>query len=203
VPTQHDHTDVDAPGNQPAQPDWAAPLYLRHRETMLRVAASRLRLAGRDTDQAQDIVNQVFLEVMNHPPATPGNWEAYLVKATINRTKDHLTSAEARRAIPAGTGSTEEEAALLDHAADYDLEDEALRALLTEQVRHRIREVLAGLPTDQNQVVRLRWLDGMSNVQIAPLLGVTPQRVSQLWKAGFGTLWSALRDDPGIWLEDE
>lgn len=67
---QHDHHDVDAPGNQPARPDWAA-LYQRHRETMLRVAASLLRQAGRDTDQAQDVVNQVFVEVMNNPRTRP------------------------------------------------------------------------------------------------------------------------------------
>ena len=50
---QHDRNDVDAPGDQPARPDWAA-LYQRHRETMLLFAASLLRQAGRDTDQAQD-----------------------------------------------------------------------------------------------------------------------------------------------------
>jgi DNA-directed RNA polymerase specialized sigma subunit len=52
-------------------------------------------------------------------------------------------------------------------------------------------------------VVRHRLFDAMSNVEIAPLLGVSPQRVSQLWKAGWGTVWSALRDDPGLWLEEE
>ena len=113
-----DHNDVDAPGNQPARPDWAA-LYQRHRESMLRVAASLLRQAGRDTDQAQDIVNQVFVEVMNNPPDPPGNWEAYLVKATANRTKDHMTTAEARRAVPAGTGARDDGPDLLDRAGDY------------------------------------------------------------------------------------
>ena len=36
----------------------------------------------------------------------------------------------------------------------------------------------------------------MSNVEIAPVLGVTPQRVSQLWKAGWGTMWSTLSRRP-------
>lgn len=199
---QHAHDDVAAPGNQPARPDWAA-LYQRHRETMLRVAASLLRQAGRDTDQAQDVVNQVFVEVMNNPPDPPGNWEAYLVKAAVYRTKDHMTTAEARRAVPAGIGTRDDGPVLLDRAADYDVEGQALRAVRSEQLRHRVREVLAGLPDDQRRVVRLRLFNGMSNVEIAPVLGVTPQRVSQLWKAGWGTVWSALRDDPGLWLEDE
>ncbi len=199
---QHEHNHVDAPGNQPARPDWAA-LYQRHRETMLRVAASLLRQASRDTDQAQDIVNQIFVEVMNNPPDPPGNWEAYLVRATANRTKDHMTTAEARRAVPAGTGARGDGSVLLDRATDTDVAEQALRAVRTEQLRHRVREVLAGLPDDQRRVVRLRLFDGMGNVEIAPLLSVTPQRVSQLWKAGWSTVWSALRDDPGLWLEDE
>jgi RNA polymerase sigma-70 factor (ECF subfamily) len=199
---QHHYHDVGNPGNQSARPDWAA-LYQRHRETMLRVAASLLRQAGRDADQAQDIVNQVFLEVMKNPPDPPGNWEAYLVKATVYRTKDHMSAAEARRAFPAGTGSGEGGPFLLDRAADHDVAEQALRAVRTEQLRHRIREVLAGLPGDQRRVVRLRLFDEMSNVEIASLLGVTPQRISQLWKAGWGTVWSTLHDDPGLWLEDD
>lgn len=199
---QHRHNDVDASGDQPARPDWAA-LYQRHRESMLRVAANLLRQAGRDTDQAQDVVNQVFMEVMNKPPDLPDNWEAYLVKATANRTKDHMTVAEARRAVPVGTGTQDDGPDLLERADDSDVEEDALRAVRTQQLRHRVREVLAGLPDDQRRVVRYRLFDKLSNVQIAPVLGVTPQRVSQLWKAGWGTMWSTLSDDPELWLEDE
>jgi RNA polymerase sigma factor (sigma-70 family) len=92
---------------------------------------------------------------------------------------------------------------LLDRVADYDAEEQALRAVHTEQLRHRVQEVLAGLTDDQRRVIRLRPFDRMSNVEIAPLLGVTPQRVSQLWKAGWVTMWPALRDNSGLWLEDE
>jgi hypothetical protein len=34
----------------------------------------------------------------------------------------------------------------LNRAADYDVEEQALRALHTEHLRHRIREVLTALP---------------------------------------------------------
>jgi hypothetical protein len=40
---------------------------------------------------------------------------------------------------------------------------------------------------------------GQSDAEIAPLLGVTPQQVSQLWNSGFTTLRSALRADPAVW----
>lgn len=199
---QHHHKDVDALGDSPARPDWAA-LYQGHRASMLRVAASLLRQADRDADQAQDIVNQVFVEVMNKPPDQPGNWEAYLVKATANRTKDRMTAAEARRAVPVGTGASDDGPDLLDRAGDSDVEQAALSAVRAQQLRHRVRELLTGLPDDQRRVVRLRLFDRLSNVEIAPVLDVTPQRVSQLWKAGWATMWSTLRDAPELWLEDE
>ena len=101
---QEEQSGAVPAGDQGPRPDWAA-LYERHRGAMLRVAASRLRLAGRDTDQARDVVNQVFVEVMSHPPATVSNWESYLVRATSHRVTDRLSAAEARRAFPAGTGA--------------------------------------------------------------------------------------------------
>lgn len=198
---QEEQSGAVRAGNQAPRPDWAA-LYERHRGAMLRVAASRLRLAGRDTDQAQDVVNQVFVEVMSRPPATVSNWESYLVRATSHRVSDHMSAAEARRAFPAGTGAGNP-ADLLDTAAPDDVEDQAFKALRSEQLRHRIRELLVGLTDSERRVVRLRLFDGRPNVEIAALLGVSQARVSQLWRSGFGTLWSAARADPAIGLDDE
>jgi len=114
-----------------------------------------------------------------------------------------MTAAEARRAVPVGTGASDDGPDLLDRAGDSDVEQVALRAVRAQQLRHRVREILTGLPDDQRRVVRLRLFDRLSNVEIAPVLDVTPQRVSQLWKAGWATMWSTLRDAPELWLEDE
>jgi hypothetical protein len=76
----------------------------------------------------------------------------------------------------------------LNRAADYDVEEQALPALHTEHLRHRIREVLAALPDEQRRAIRLRLFEARSDAEIAPLLGVTPQRVSPLWNSGFTTL---------------
>ena len=87
----------------------------------------------------------------------------------------------------------------LNRAVGYDVEEQALPALHTEHLRHRIREVLAALPDEQRRAIRLRLFEARSDAEIAPLLGVTPQRVSQLWNSGFTTLRSALRADPAVW----
>jgi RNA polymerase sigma factor (sigma-70 family) len=129
-----------------------------------------------------------------------GNREAGFVSATVDGTGGRRFSTGGRRAFPAGTGS--EEPSVLNKADSGDVAEQALRALHTEQLRHRIREVLAALPADQRQAVKLHLFEGMSDGEIAPLLGVTAQRASQLWRAGFATLWSALRDGPVSCLED-
>ncbi len=123
------------------------------------------------------------------------------MSATVYGTGGRLPPGGGRRAFPAGTGS--EEPGVLNQAGDDDVAEQALRALHTEQLRHRIREALAALPDDQRQAVRLRLFESMSNAEIAPLLGVTAQRAAQLWQAGFTALWSALRADPAICLGDE
>ena len=87
----------------------------------------------------------------------------------------------------------------LSRAAGYDVEEQALPALHTEHLRHRIREVLAALPDEQRRAIRLRLSGARSDAEIAPLLGVTPQRVSRLWNSGFTTLRSALRAEPAVW----
>ena len=65
----------------------------------------------------------------------------------------------------------------LNRAAGYDVGEQALPALHTEHLRHRIREVLAALPDEQRRAIRLRLFEARSDAEIAPLLGVTPQLV--------------------------
>jgi DNA-directed RNA polymerase specialized sigma24 family protein len=66
----------------------------------------------------------------------------------------------------------------LNQAAGDDVEEQALTALHTEHLRRRIREVLAALPDGQRRAIRLRLFEARGDAEIAPLLGVTPQRVS-------------------------
>ncbi len=193
--------------NDPAEvqtPDWAA-LYSKHRDTMIRVAARGLLLAGRDANEAQDIVNSLFVEVMKQRPADVRDWEAFLVSATKLRVKDFLGSAQARRSAAVGLGPDEESQCLVQDAG-INVEEEALLGVQWDVVRGPFRQALADLPDDQHKVVRWRLFEEMSNVEIAPRLGVTPQRVSQLWAAGWKAITVAVRDHPtvrSIWSDDE
>jgi hypothetical protein len=97
----------------------------------------------------------------------------------------------------------------LNRAADYDVEEKApptttwrkkLCALCTPSIcaTGSVRSSPA-LPDEQRRAIRLRLFEARSGAEIAPLLGVTPQQVSQLWNSGFTTLRSALRAGPAVW----
>lgn len=103
-------------------------------------------------------------------------------------------------AFPAGTGSDGH--GPLARAGDCDVAEQALRALATEHLRHRIREVLAALPDDQRLAVRLRLFEGWDDGQAAETLGITREQAAGLWRDGFATLWAALCADPGLGLHD-
>ena len=102
-------------------------------------------------------------------------------------------------AFPAGTGSDGH--GPLARAGDCDVAEQALRAVATEHLRHRIREVLAALPDDQRLAVRLRLFEGWDDGQAAEALGVTSGQAAALWRDGFATLWAALCADPALGLD--
>ena len=117
--------------------------------------------------------------------------------ATADGTGDRVPAGgagEPSRFVPAAKNLVR-----LNRAAGYDVEEQALPALHTEHHGHRIREVLAALPDEQRRAIRLGLFEARGDAEIALLLGVTPQRVSQLWNSGFTTLRSALRADPAVW----
>lgn len=197
-----DGAGSDAPARG-RRPDWAA-LYRRHREAMMNAVARRLLLAGRDAHEAEDIVHRVFVEVMARSPDVIRTWEAFLIHAALQRTRDHLNSAEIRRAFPGGLSPGEEDSGDRPGApSGGDVEASALAELQEENIRHAVREVLAALPDRQRRVLRLRLFEGRTNMEIAPQLGVTPQRVSQLFKKAHATLKARLRADPTIGLDEE
>jgi RNA polymerase sigma-70 factor (ECF subfamily) len=57
---------------------------------------------------------------------------------------------------------------MIDVASDDDLPDEALNR---SQERERIRKVLERLPAEQYEVVRLSYIEGLSQNEIAGVLG--------------------------------
>ena len=114
------------------------------------VYSTALRITGNPAD-AEDALQTVFLRVLNHewqnsayPP------EAYFRRAAANAALDLLRREDPQRD------------ALEEASAEYSAEDAAL-------LKERLRRALASLEVDDAAMFSLRYIEGMSNGEIADL----------------------------------
>jgi RNA polymerase sigma-70 factor (ECF subfamily) len=181
------------PSEPPAAPvphDWAQ-LYAQHRDAMWKVAVAVLHGSDRVQADAQDVINGAFLSVMNSPPAEVDNWEAFLVRATVNKAKDHLRKAEHRHTELAPAKNDDEIDSVEPPPAD-DTADIVIRRLQAATVRVRFMEAIDALPERQQHVVRLRILHSESIGSIATHLQTSPANVSQLLKKALQAITETL-----------
>lgn len=118
----------------------------------------------KNRQDAEDIAQEVFLTLVRKAPRfeNAAHQKAWLLRATINRSKSHLTSAWMR------------------HRAD--LED-TLPAPFTPQ-ENIVLDAVAELPLKYRQVVYLHYIEGYTAAEIGRLLQRNPNTVlSQLARA--------------------
>ncbi|NLT68131.1 MAG: sigma-70 family RNA polymerase sigma factor [Acidobacteria bacterium] len=115
------------------------------------VYSTALRITGNPAD-AEDALQTVFLRVLNHewqnsayPP------EAYFRRAAANAALDLLRRRRSHKETP-----------LEEASAEYSAEDAAL-------LKERLRRALASLEVDDAAMFSLRYIEGMSNGEIADL----------------------------------
>ncbi len=58
-------------------------------------------------------------------------------------------------------------------------------------------ETVAALPDDEREVVELRWYQGLSQCQIAPVIGVCTKTVQRRWVSAMCLIGRAMRDYRG------
>lgn len=171
------------PSETPATPvahDWAQ-IYQQHRDAMWKVAVAVLHGSDRVRADAQDVVNDAFLSVMNSPPTEVANWQALLVKATVNKAKDRLGKAEYRHTELAPAKDDDDIDPVEPPPAD-DTADIVIRRLQAATARVHFMVATSTLPTRQQQIIRLRVLHSESIGSIASRLQTSSANVSQLLK---------------------
>ncbi len=153
---------------QPSQDDAALLTLLRrgdeHAMAMLfdrysKVVYSVALRVLRDPESAEDILQEVFMQIWRNPEsfsATRGSLGAWLTVVTRNRSIDAL-----RRKKPS---DPVDEIVL---AAPYDVADEAERNTLME----RARSVLYRLPVEQRKTLEMAFFDGLTHSEIAEMTG--------------------------------
>ncbi len=122
------------------------------------VYAVALRVLA-DTSAAEDILQDVFMQLWRNPQAfkaSRGSLAAWLAVIARNRAIDQL-----RKKRP------ETEAAEIVIAVDPDLENTAVR----NQAIDKVRTVLAGMPAEQRAALEMAFFEGLTHVEIAGKTG--------------------------------
>ncbi len=132
-----------------------AVLFDRYSKVVYSVALRVLR----DTAAAEDILQEIFMQVWRHPEtfiATRGSMGGWLAVVTRNRSIDAL-----RRRRP--TEMVEE----MNLAAPGNLAEEAERNTMME----RARAAIVLLPTEQRNTLEMAFFEGLTHTEIAQRTG--------------------------------
>jgi RNA polymerase sigma-70 factor, ECF subfamily len=145
--------------------DDARGLYERHGRALLAYACALLR----DPSAAEDVLHQVFLNVLRGKAAIDGDPVPYLFRAIRNTALNHIRG-QSREVELAGAGvwlespdgSTEESLAL--------------------------QSALATLPAEQREVVVLKIWGQLTFEEVAAVIGVSPNTAASRYRYGLEKL---------------
>ena len=170
--------------------DALAEAYRRHGGAAYALARRLLN----DNQLAEEVLQEVFLRLWNTPERFDperGSLRAYLLAQTHGRSVDLLRSETSRRR------REEREARQSPNFGD-DIE----RQVIDLTVSEKVKEVVAGLPTDERQAIELAYFGGHTYRQVAVMLdapeGTVKSRIrsglrrlrKDLVEAGLGVTWA-------------
>lgn len=148
-------------------------LYQRHKDYVLRVA---LRFVP-DTDTALDVLQETFLYLLRQfPPAGPGIELTAQVTTLLYPVAKNTALTALRRGnrFPAA-----------------DIEPDELAETTEPGAAGDAAAVIAALPERQREVLRLRFVDGMTLAEIAQVLDIPLGTVKSRLHVGIGRLKSS------------
>lgn len=172
-----------------APPEDLAAAYSANRDMLRRMAAADLLPFGLQAN-AEDVVQQAVLGLLQSPPADVRSWQALLVHAVRWRAKDVIQRAESRHAGPGAVELSERP----DIANDDDLEAEVADAAELDQLQMDVRSAMAdaGLSDMERKVLEHLYDQEETQVQAAKALGKSTGRISQLKKSGLAKVQAVL-----------
>ena len=152
------------------------------------VYSASLRVV-RDTQIAEDMVQEIFLRIWRKPDAyvaQRGRFVTWLTSVTRNRAVDEVRSRNRR--FRHETASPEEQER---EFAAPDSNDPALTAELSDQ-RRLILAAMSGIPSEQREVIELAYFGGLTQQEIAERLSQPLGTVKTRIRLGMQKLRSAL-----------
>ncbi len=162
--------------------DWAwAALYSSHAPGVLGY------LRARGAPEPEDLLGEVFLQVVRDLPSFEGgerDFRAWLFTIAHHRLLDDRRRRGRRPAAPTSVE------AIVAAGPVGDLEEEALERLDEE----RVRAMIGGLSADQQNVLLLRVLGGLTVEEVARALGKRPGAVKALQRRGLRAIERQLEE---------
>ncbi|MBI4530519.1 MAG: sigma-70 family RNA polymerase sigma factor [Candidatus Latescibacteria bacterium] len=140
-------------------------LYDRYARILYSVA---LRITG-DTAEAEDTLQEVFLQVWTHPDLFDpehGNLSRWLIAMSRNRSIDRLRARQAREHRHVRAGEEEDVWVLPSSPID------PFEALQTEERHTLITKALQALSTEQRRAIEMAYFEGLTQSEIAEKLGI-------------------------------
>lgn len=137
----------------------------------------------RNEDFVKDCVQEVFIEIWNRRDriSTPDSVRAYLLSSVRKRV---IREGYRQRIINEDeSADLENDLNFVEFSPEWSLiEQESLA-----ETTHRVAEALNQLPKRQREVIYLRYYQNLERDEIADIMGVNPQSVSNLLQAAFKT----------------
>lgn len=135
---------------------------------------SFFRKRMRDTSEAQDLVQQVFLRLSQHPGLDGVDKpEAYIFQTAANALKDR----QRRETVRFRHGAVDAQDTDLEEQVRSDLSPE--RVLLGRQAVARLAAALRELPERTRDIFMLRCYEGLKHAEIAHLHGISVRAVEK------------------------
>lgn len=159
--------------------EWLRSVIDQHADALVRYAASILR----DGDGARDVVQETFVRLWRGPrQGVEGHIIPWLFRVCRNRALD-------RRRREGRMTSLDQSAFADSHVDSLPLPDVAAEE---RDNRSRVMEMLAGLPDNQREVVRLKFQNDLSYKEIAEITEISVNNVGFLLHTALKTLRSRM-----------
>jgi RNA polymerase sigma-70 factor (sigma-E family) len=173
---------LDETGERTDTGDLAA-LFLRRHAELVRLA---LLLVG-DQPTAEDVVQDVFARLHARRAEWPAGTDSlpYLRAAVLNGCRSQLR----RRAVARRFAGT------LGQLSGWATQDSAEQEMIRSQERMQVLAALAALPFRRREVLVLRYYVGLSEAEIARVLGVSPGTVKSTAARGLAALARRLGEE--------
>lgn len=176
-------------GNPPQPPAGLAVLFERHRPELVRFLTARCG----DFNQAEDLIQDLWLKVGAVTPGPIANGRAYLFRMANNLMLDTLRGRRRAMARDHGWLDAQEGGALTPDLRP-DPAPSAEEAISTGQERDVLMRAIDGLPPGAARALRLHRFEGLGQGEVAQAMGISRSGVEKHLATAMRHLRAALAD---------